>query len=161
MGWPPTRRQLEVVVGLAFLGLALVLIRESLLLGAGWGSTGPQPGLFPLISAVVMGLCGLGVCAQALNHGPDSPPFADPPELREVVRVAAPMVLAVVLVPYLGFYIVTALYIGLFAAWYGRMRWYLVLPLGILIAVIAFYAFEQGFKILLPKSGLYGYMLPF
>jgi putative tricarboxylic transport membrane protein len=161
MRWPPTTRQMEVIIGVAFIGLALVVVRESLLLGAGWASIGPQPGMFPFISAAVMGLCGLGVCVQALNHGGGGRPFADPSEFREVLRVAAPMVLAVVLLPYLGFYLVTALYIGLFAAWYGRMRWYLVLPLGILIAVVAFYAFEQGFKVLLPKSILYGYILPF
>jgi hypothetical protein len=79
----------------------------------------------------------------------------------EVVKVAAPMVAAVVLLPYLGFYMVTALYLGLFAVWYGRMPWYLVLPLGIAVAVVAFYAFEQGFKVLLPKSIFYGYFLPF
>lgn len=161
MRWLPTTRQMEVIIGLAFAAIALVVIRESLALGAGWGRSGPQPGLFPFMSAAVMGLCGLGVCAQALNHGPAAGAFADRAELRQVVRVAVPMVLAVLLLPYLGFYVVTALYIGLFATWYGRMRWYLVLPLGIGIAVVSFYAFEQGFKVLLPKSILYGYLLPF
>ncbi len=157
----PTTRHLELLVGAAFVALALVLIRESVLLGAGWGSAGPQPGLFPLISALVMGSSGLLVCAQAAKNDSARTPFAERSELAEVVKVAAPMVAAVVLLPYLGFYIVTALYMGLFAVWYGRMRWYLALPLGIAVAVVAFYAFEHGFKVLLPKSLLYGYMLPF
>jgi hypothetical protein len=157
----PRTHHLELLVGAAFVVLALVLIRESVLLGAGWGSAGPQPGLFPLLSALVMGSSGLLVCAQAANHSSESSPFAERSELLEVVKVAAPMVAAVVLLPYLGFYMVTALYLGLFAVWYGRMPWYLVLPLGIAVAVVAFYAFEQGFKVLLPKSIFYGYFLPF
>lgn len=148
-------------MGAAFVGVALVLIRESLLLGAGWGNAGPQPGLFPLISALVMGSSGLLVCAQAAKDGPAGSPFAGKSELVEVIKVAVPMMVAVLLLPYLGFYVVMALYMGLFATWYGRMRWYLVFLLAIAVAVIAFYAFEQGFKVLLPKSLLYGYLLPF
>jgi putative tricarboxylic transport membrane protein len=75
--------------------------------------------------------------------------------------VGLPIAAAVVALPYLGFYVTTALYTGLFAAWYGRYRWYVALAAGLLLPVALYFAFERGFRIPLPKSVGYGDALPF
>jgi hypothetical protein len=71
------------------------------------------------------------------------------------------MVAAIASLPVLGFYIMTALYMGFFAAWYGRYRWYVVLAVSIILPVVLFFTFERGFRIAMPKSALYGDAIPF
>ena len=82
-------------------------------------------------------------------------------EAREVLKVGVPIVAAVASLPYLGFYLMTALYVGFFAAWYGRYRWYVVLAASVLLPVVLFFTFERGFRIALPKSAWYGSFVPF
>ena len=47
-------KRAEIVVGLFFIAIAAIVIRETIRLGAGWGVSGPQPGFFPLIAAALV-----------------------------------------------------------------------------------------------------------
>jgi putative tricarboxylic transport membrane protein len=151
----------EIVVGLALILVAGVVIRESVRLGAGWGASGPQPGFFPFWCAVVMAGGTLVAIAQALRDPTVRPLFDSPAAALEVLKVGVPMALAVASLPTLGFYVMTAVYVGGFAAWYGRYRWYVSLAGGVLLAIVLYIVFERGFRIALPKSVLYGDRVPF
>ena len=151
----------EIAVGVALLVIAAIVIREALRLGAGWGTSGPQSGFFPFWSAVVMAVAVVAALAQVVRAGSAKPLFDSPAEARSLLKVAVPMILAVASLPYLGLYLMTALYLGFFAAWYGRYRWYVVLAVSILVPVVLFFTFERGFRLALPKSVLYGDVIPF
>ena len=153
-------RKAEIVVGLLFVALAAVIIRETVRLGAGWGSSGPQPGFFPTLAALVMGLSALVVTARAVR-APGKALFDSREQAVDVLKVGVPIAAAVIALQYLGFYLMTALYVSLFAAWYGRYRWYVALAAGLLLPVALFFTFERGFRIPLPKSVWYGDALPF
>ena len=45
---------MEIVVALLFLAAAAVVIGDSIRLGVGWESDGPQPGYFPFYIALAM-----------------------------------------------------------------------------------------------------------
>jgi putative tricarboxylic transport membrane protein len=154
-------RKAELAVGLVLIAIAATVIRESFRLGAGWGASGPQPGFFPSISASIMLVGTLIAMSQAVRAERTSPLFESADQAREVLKVGGPLVAAVLLLQYVGFYLMTALYMGLFAIWYGRYRWYVGLMVGILLPVILYLAFERGFRIALPKSVLYGDLIPF
>lgn len=154
-------RKTEIVVGLAFTVVAAIVIRESILIGAGWGPSGPQPGFFPSLSALVMGVGGLLLAIQALRSGSRKALFESTDEAVAVLKVGAPMVAAFVSIEYIGIYVMTFLYMAFFSAWYGRYRWYVVLLASVLLPVALFFAFERGFRISLPKSVWYGSMTPF
>jgi putative tricarboxylic transport membrane protein len=159
LGQLDTRRA-EIAVGLIFVAIAAVVIRETFRLGAGWGPSGPQPGFFPTLSALVMAVGALALIVRAAR-APGTALFDSRDQAISVLKVGVPIAAAVLAIGYLGFYLVTALYMGLFSAWYGRYRWYVAVAAGLLLPIALFFAFERGFRISLPKSVWYGSVLPF
>jgi hypothetical protein len=59
------------------------------------------------------------------------------------------------IIPPLGFYVATALYMGLFAWWLGRYKIWWVAVIAVAFPLVIFLAFEIGFRVTLPKSFLY------
>lgn len=161
MGIRLDQRRADLLVALGFLAIALVLLRESLRLGAGWGATGPQAGFFPALASLLMAAGAALAAVQAYRSRGGQPFLDDPEEAAELLKVGLPMVAAVAAIAWLGMYLVAALYVGLFLWGYGRYRWYVSLPAGVLVALLLYIIFEQGFKVFLPKSFLYGTLLPF
>jgi hypothetical protein len=98
---------------------------------------------------------------QTIRAGNTRPLYDTPEEAREVLKVGVPIVAAIASLPYLGFYVMSAVYMAFFATWYGRYRWYVALTIAVLVPAVLYFAFERGFRIGLPKSALYGDLVPF
>lgn len=151
----------EVVVGTGFVLLAILVIVEAVELGPGWGKAGPQPGFFPFSLALVMGVGSLVALVQALVRRDSSPFFEVRQEVVDVTKVGIPLAVAIGSISFLGLYIVTVLYIGLFTAWYGGFRWYASFGAGLVSAAALYLGLERGFLISMPKSMWYGTLFPF
>jgi len=79
-----------------------------------------------------------------------------------VLKLVIPMVVAALAILWLGFYVVTGLYMGLFARWIGHYKWPWVTVLTIVMPAAIYASFELGFRVSLPKSFLYDLgVLPF
>ena len=110
--------------------------------------------------------------ALALAAGPGPSAAVDP-----AWRLALPMVVYALLIggigfrtadftyriiPQFGFYLATALYMGLFAWWLGRYKIWWVAAIMVAFPIVIFAVFEIGFRVSLPKSFLYSSgLLPF
>jgi hypothetical protein len=71
------------------------------------------------------------------------------------LKIALPMIVAVGLIEWLGFYFVTGLYMGFFARYIGRYRWIWVLVIAVAFPALIYLSFEKGFRVSLPKSLFY------
>lgn len=155
-----SRRGWEIGAALLLIGLAAVAIVESLRIGAGYGVAGPESGFFPLWVSLPL----VVAAAVSLRDGwlmrQSAAIFEDRDELAEFFKVGVPLAVAVVLLPWLGFYLATAAYVGFFSAWYGRYRWWVVLGAAVLAPLLFYAVFERAFSLSLPKSVLYGPLLP-
>ena len=156
-----TLRQAELAAGAGFVVLALVVLWQSMGLGPGWDESGPQPGFFPVSLAVLMGLGGGAAFLAALRGRDPGPFFEESQELVDLLKVGVPAAIAIATVPYLGLYIMTIAYLGVFGAWYGGYRWYLTVPGAMVGAAVLYWGLERGFRIPLPKSIWYGSGFPF
>jgi hypothetical protein len=158
-----TNRAVELGAVICLLLLSVVLLSESIELGPGWGDSGPQPGFFPFVLTVLMILGVLGVLCVNVYWKPDLRPFFEvSQEVTDLLRVGIPIVVAVVLVRWLGIYAGSGLYLAFFMAWYGGFRWYQALAGGILLPVIMWLALREGFNIPMPMSMFYrSGILPF
>jgi hypothetical protein len=156
-----TIRKAELVVGVGFVALALLTTNESVKLGPGWGRSGPQPGFFPFSASVLMGLGGLGAVVEALRRKDDNVFFSHPQEFVDFTKVGVPVALAIASVVFLGLYIMSALYVSLFAWWYGRFRWYSAAVAGLVFSTTLYFTLNEGFHIAMPYSIWYGTLLPF
>jgi putative tricarboxylic transport membrane protein len=123
---------------------------------------GLGPGFYPFWSAAMIAGAALvvifrsGVTAVAAEGV-----FSKREAWVAPLKIALPMIVAVGLIEWLGFYVVTALYMGFFARFIGGYRWYWVLVIAIVFPLVIFFAFERGFRVALPKSVFYEQGFPF
>ncbi|MGQ0676649.1 MAG: tripartite tricarboxylate transporter TctB family protein [Rhodospirillales bacterium] len=151
---------MEIGVAALMAIFALIVIAGSLDVGIGWAIEGPQSGFIPFY----LGLFILGASivnfARALMSGAAGKAgrlFADWGQLRQVASVVAPTAVYVAVVPFVGFYVASALLIGVFMKWLGRYGWQLVAPVAIGVPILAYFAFEQWFLVPLPKGPIEDY----
>jgi len=123
---------------------------------AGGAPGGLSGGFYPFWSAAVLLVFGALVALRSLTTPQAATGvFKDRQSVTSVLTLAVPMVVAVALIPYLGFYLMTGLYMGFFAAVLGRYKWYWVLAIAVLFPLVIYAIFELGFRVALPKSIFY------
>jgi hypothetical protein len=130
--------------------------------------TGSEPGgigagFYPFWSASLVLACAAVVGYKAWSSRTPGPAaFEGREAVVSVLKLILPMVAATFLILWLGFYIVSGLYMALFARWIGRYNWLITAALAVGLPAGIYAAFEIGFKVLLPKSFLYSAgVLPF
>ena len=130
--------------------------------------TGTQPGgigagFYPFWSATIVFVCASYIAYRAwITPQPGTAAFEDRAAVVSALKLIVPMLVATAAIPLLGFYLVTALYMGLFARWIGRYRWIWVLVITVAMPAGIYATFELGFRVSLPKSFLYDAgLLPF
>jgi putative tricarboxylic transport membrane protein len=153
---------MEIGVACLFLLIVSPVVWESLRLGAGFGGhvagspvVGPRPGFFPLVMAGLVTLGAVGVLAQAMRQPSRTRFLEEPQGVTDLVQVGIPVAIAISLVPFLGLYLVAAAYISGFAVWYGRIRWYIAVPVGVALPLAVWWVLEQSFRLMMPKSPFY------
>jgi putative tricarboxylic transport membrane protein len=154
-------KKAEFAVALFIAIIGLTAVYQSIDLGPGWGEGGPQPGFLPFSMGTIMAAASVFIVLQAVLKADGSTIFEQKEEIIEVVRVGLPMLVAVVLVETVGFYLMVAVYSAGFIIWYGRYRWYMVIPLAMLFAYVLFQILENFFRIFMPKSMFYSDSFPF
>ena len=90
---------------------------------------------------------------QAVRGGPGKS-FMSREQLAPVLTVLWPAMAAVALMHFVGLYVASGLYMGLYMRWVGRHSWMTVFTLGIGIPVITFLIFEKWFLVPMPKGPL-------
>jgi hypothetical protein len=119
-------------------------------------------GFYPFWAAALVFLSGLVVIQRTLvTPQAKAGPFTSRADVLVVLRVVVPMVVATVLLVWLGFYIVTAAYVAFFMWYIGRYAVWWDAAAGLTLAVIFYMIFERVFLVSLPKSIFYGGVLPF
>ncbi len=141
-----------ITAAVLILGAALVIF-DSLRLGIGWGSDGPNSGFFPFWLGVMMVAACLLIALQAWRHSADTP-FVQRAQLRSVLKVLWPATAAVVLMQVTGLYVASALYMAFYMRWVGRHRWTTVVALGVGVPLVTFFVFEKWFLVPMPKGPL-------
>jgi hypothetical protein len=139
-------------------------------------SQGTAPGdvgsrWYPFWAATIMGIAAVVVAYRSLMTPQAAEGvFAGRESVLAVLKLTVPMIAYAVLIggvgwqdgditytviPALGFYVATALYMGGFAWWIGRYRIWSVALIAVAFPLVIYLAFEVGFRVNLPKSFLY------
>lgn len=145
----------DLVVAVIIFLLGALVVYDSLRLGAGWASDGPQAGYFPFYIAVLICISSVVTGVQALlRFKRDQQVFVDREQLQQVMVILLPSVAYVLGVQYIGIYISSAVFIGLFMRIFGKYSWLRSVAVGLAVSVAAFVLFEIWFTIPLPKGPL-------
>ena len=117
---------------------------------------GLGPGFYPFWSAAMIAGAALVVIYRwygSVETGEGV--FAKREAWTAPLKIALPMIVAVGLIEWIGFYFVTGLYMGFFARFIGRYKWIWVLVIAIVFPALIYLSFEKGFRVFLPKSIFY------
>jgi putative tricarboxylic transport membrane protein len=150
-----TKSTAEYLVCAVFLGLSAVLLWEGWRLGPGLTERGPQPGFFPFFLTILMVIGTFGTIFISYRNPDRQPFFEASQEIVDLVKVFVPILIAVFAIRWLGIYLTSGIYIGLFMAWYGGFRWYSALAAAILLPTVLYAMLTWGFNIPMPMSMLY------
>ena len=142
---------LIAVAGLAAIGILVIV--DSLRLGMGWGSDGPQSGFFPFWLAVLLLGAAAVIAAQTVSH-PGRGAFVRREALAPVLKMALPAAAFVVLVQVIGLYVASTLYMAVYMRWIGRHSWPATVLTGVAFSVVTFVVFEKWFLVPMPKGPL-------
>lgn len=141
-----------VVAGIIF-ALGGLVAYDSWDLGASWASDGPQAGYFPFRIGALICICATVVFVQGLlRFKTDRAVFVGKTQFRQVLVILLPSTVYVFGVWWIGIYVSSALFIGLFMRLAGHYSWLRSVFVGLAVSVIAFVLFEIWFKIPLPKG---------
>ncbi|MGH2377035.1 MAG: tripartite tricarboxylate transporter TctB family protein [Candidatus Limnocylindria bacterium] len=159
-------RPYEIATAAALIGIAAVAMfdsRSGALIGEGGAVRGIRAGFFPFWASFLIVAGAVGVIFGALRtREAGKAPFSGQEGVTTVVKVILPMLAAVTLMLWLGFYIVTALYLGFFMRYVGGYRWPWVVGSALAMPATIFFIFERVFRVPLEKSDLFHLgILPF
>ena len=137
-GTGPSHQGVEIGVAAFMALLALVGIYGSLKVGIGWGSEGPKAGFFPFYVSLAVIIASAVNLAKIFATADDGELFASWGQLRLVLAVVIPTAIYVVVIPYLGIYVASAILIIAFMRWLGRYPWVYAVGVGALAGACAF-----------------------
>jgi len=147
--WP------EVIAALLLMGIAALVITDSLRVVAGWAEDGPRAGYFPFyIGLILLASSTWILISQLLKWNGSNDEFADREQLGRVVSIFIPMVVYVIGIAVLGIYVASALLIAYFMIRYGRNKPWLIALVSIGVPLLLFAVFERWFLVPLPKGPL-------
>jgi hypothetical protein len=156
-----SNRSADIVVALMLVAVGGLVIADSLRLGIGWAEDGPRPGYFPFYTGLLIVLSSLGTIALSLfGRIKSTGSFVGRGQLRDVLKVFVPSAIYVGLIGFIGIYVASALFIGVFMRWLGRFRWHTIIIVSIAVPFSLFLIFELWFLLPLPKGpieDLFGY----
>jgi hypothetical protein len=135
-----------------------VMMYDNYRIGVSWAVDGPEAGYFPFYIGVILCLASIAVLLKSLlgkarNHDV----FVTWDRLRLVLMVLAPTAIYVLVIQFLGIYVASTLFIGVFMRVLGKISWVKTVLVSVLVSVLLFWMFEVEFMVPLPKGPLEAY----
>lgn len=156
-----TYKSAEAAVAALFFLLGAIVIFDSLRLGAGWASDGPEAGYFPFYVGAIICIASLvNFIAAFANKKFAGKTFVEVGQLKLVLKVLVPSIVYGLLiggigpVPGLGIYVASVIFVAFFMRWLGKYAWWKVAIISIGNSVFFFFVFEIWFLVPLPKGPL-------
>jgi len=152
-------RSAELGVAAFFLIIGALVVYDSVRLGIGWADDGPRPGYFPFyLGAIICVSSLINVVRALLVPAAKNKTFVEVGQLRMVLMMLVPTAVYVAAVTWIGIYVSSTIFIGLFMRWLGKYAWSKAAVVSIGVSVVFFVIFEIWFKVPLPKGPVEGWL---
>lgn len=135
------------VIALAMAVTVAIGARKLVVFSAGT----PGPGLVPLLAAATIALCGLGlVISDRRREAAIAWPRA---ELRgKLIGSAVSVFVYSGLVPLVGFFAATMVFLTMLSRWWGGYRWWVAAIFGVIAAGVTVLVFDVLLDVPLPRG---------
>src|SRR5690242_318268 len=115
-------RTADLTTAVVLMAAGVLVVWDSLRLGIGWGSDGPQSGFFPFWLAVLLLVSCAAIAWQAWRRASRTA-FVTREQLKPVLTTLLPSAGFVVLTQFVGLYVASALFMTFYMRWVGRYGW--------------------------------------
>lgn len=152
-----TSRTMDIVVALLLLAGAGLFMLDSVRVGHGWQEgQGPGPGFFPFYIALFLAISSLVNLARAIMRAEPggAGTFVSTTAIGRVMAVFVPTLGYIALIPFIGIYVASAIFIAGFMLAFGRQGILAAAATGVAVPFALFLMFEVWFKVPLPKGPL-------
>lgn len=146
-------RTADLTTALILMAGGILVIWDSLRLGVGWGTDGPESGFFPFWLAVLLIASCAAIALQAWRRTGHRP-FVTRERLTPVLTTLLPATGFVVLTQFIGLYVATTAFMAFYMRWIGRYPWLVVGVVSVLFPLVTFVVFEKWFLVPMPKGPL-------
>jgi putative tricarboxylic transport membrane protein len=147
----PTQKAMEAGMAVAIAVFGVIVIVGSLKAGINWGAEGPRAGFFPFYIGIFI------IASSAINlwhalHDDDGGLFAEWGQLRQVMSVVIPTAIYVGVMPFIGLYLASMVFIAWFMRRLGKYKWPIVAAVALGMPIVTYFIFERWFLVPLPKG---------
>lgn len=144
----------ELAMAAFLMGLAVLVITDSLRVGHRWASDGPQSGYFPFYIGLALAGSSLAIAVGVLRRwrAAAGEPFVDAVQARSVWAVLWPTAAYLGSMHWIGLYLGSALLIAWFMRRHGRFGWAATAAVALGVPTVVYAVFERWFLVLLPKG---------
>jgi putative tricarboxylic transport membrane protein len=151
-----SRRAMDMAVAVLLLAVGALVASDSWRIGATWASDGPRAGYFPFyIGLFLMASSAYTLIATWLDGAAkDGPSFVQRAQFKSVLQILIPAAIFIFATGYIGIYVASALYVGVFMYWLGGYSLWKLAPVSVLVPLSLFLMFEIWFLVPLPKGPL-------
>ena len=146
-------RAVELVVGFGLLAFGGLVVADSLRLGNGWASDGPEAGFYPFYIGLVLCAAAAAIVLGNLRRG-SGPPFVRKLEARRVVAVLVPSFAYGVGIFWLGMHVASLFFLVAFTRHLGNYSWLRSVTTSAIVVACFFGLFELWLEVPLPKGPL-------
>ncbi|MBX3519760.1 MAG: tripartite tricarboxylate transporter TctB family protein [Xanthobacteraceae bacterium] len=150
----PSQRSVEIGLALLILVFGLIIIGGALKAGIGWSFDGPKAGFFPFYVGLLVIAAALITLFNEWSNKETKKIFAEWDQLKQVLSVAAPTLVYVIAIAFLGIYVSSAILIAYFMTVISSFSVVRTALVAILVPLITFFVFEKWFLVALPKGPL-------
>jgi len=148
-------RAAGTLTGAAVFVAAVVMIADSLRMGAGWAVDGPMSGYFPLRIGVIICIASAAIIYRYAVRGEGrGRAFVTRAQLRPVLAIAVPTALFIAGMQFIGIYVSAAVFIAAFMRAMGGFGWLKSALVSVGTSAVLFWLFEVRFLVPLPKGPL-------
>jgi len=146
-------RNVDVIVSLLLLALAIVFGWDAHRIGSSWADDGPQAGYFPFYLSLILGGASIyGVFAAVRARSLHA--FATREQFKRVMQVFVPTLLFCIATQFLGLYLASLVLIAGFMWWIGEIAVWKSILVAFVFTVVMFLTFEIAFNVIMPKGPL-------
>jgi hypothetical protein len=112
----------------------------------------PGPGFMPLLLGIIMLIIAGGLSFRAFLLNPPSPETIEKGSLLRVLMVVSGLILYSLLLAYIGFTVLTLLFLGVFMRLLGVKNWWTILLVSVAATVVAVLVFDKWLHVPFPKG---------
>lgn len=157
-------RKADICIALLLMSVGILVLVDSVRLGFGWGTSGPESGFFPFYLGLGQVICSLLVLLNVIKkHKKEGVGRRLMPEgaIKPILWVLVPATVMILITEFVGLHVAAAIYLVFYMRVVGKIGWVTTIIISLIVPISLYIAFDKLFLVPLPQGLWGGKLIPF